>query len=75
MIEKTQPQRGQVWRERRTAYKKRTVLIESVNQGFVYTQTMTGLNGLKPSRPVHNRVRLNLWHSSWTWEPKAGDFL
>lgn len=73
--ERMEPQRGQVWRERRRAYAKRTVLVDSVTPRFVYTDTLTLDNGLPPEVPRRNRVRRDLWHVSWVWEPKAGDFV
>jgi hypothetical protein len=73
--ERMEPQRGQVWRERRRAYAKRTVLVDSVTPRFVYTDTLTLDNGRAPEVPRRNRVRRDLWHASWVWEPKAGDFV
>jgi hypothetical protein len=75
MSEQMEPQRGQVWRERRRAYAKRTVLVREVTAHFVYTDTLTLDNGQRPEVPRRNRVRRNLWHASWVWEPKAGDFV
>jgi len=76
MSERMEPQRGQVWRERRRAYAKRTVLVVEVTSQFVYTVTLTLDDGRPGDRQRHrNRVRQNLWHASWLWEPKAGDFI
>jgi len=73
--ERTEPQRGQVWRERRKAYAKRTVLVDSVGPEYVYTITLTLDDGRRADPQQRNRVRRNIWHQSWVWEPKAGDFL
>jgi len=64
-----------VWRERRTAYAKRTVLVREVTDRFVYTVTLTLDDGRKADPQRRNRVTRHLWHQSWIWEPKAGDSL
>lgn len=71
----TEPQRGQVWRERRRQYSKRTVLVDGVTPWSVYTITLTLGDGRKADPQRRNRVRRNIWHRSWIWEPKAGDFV
>ncbi len=70
-----EPQLGEVWRECRTAYAKRTVLVREVTDRFVYTVTLTLDDGRKADPQRRNRVRRDLWHQSWIWEPKAGDSL
>lgn len=60
-----EPEPGQVWRERRRMYEKRTVRVVDVDHSFVYTTTLTTDDGTPPQRPRPNRVRRGLWHKSW----------
>ena len=56
---------GSIWRERRRAYRKRTVEVEQEAHGFVYVRTITCDNGQPPKRVTRTRIRRSLWHGAF----------
>jgi hypothetical protein len=77
MLDRTPPEVGSVWRERRRMYRLRTVRVVEVDQspgGFVYVYTVTRTDGTeviphdrKPDGSLRksSRVSLRIWHESW----------
>lgn len=61
------PERGDVWREKRRDYAKRTVRVVGGDSGFVAIEGITGVDGLPLKRRSRTRVRRSLWHRTFEY--------
>jgi hypothetical protein len=71
------PQPGEVWRERRRQYNKRTVLVLGADRpesgGFVKTRSLTDFNGHPMDGAPTTRTRLTNWHKTFEFEREMAD--
>lgn len=63
----TVPEKGSIWRERRRAYRARTVeVLGCTGQGgHVTIKTLTTTEGDAPKRGITTHVRLDLWYKTF----------
>jgi hypothetical protein len=71
VIQREDPQPGQVWRSRVKGEEARTVIVTRIAHTHVRTQTLTTHHGRPPARTTRTGVLRTIWHRTFVYDREA----